>query len=182
MRERITFISLFEEEDMNKIMKCLHKIKEKTCKVPYGKNVDSRVDVDTLPYHFTLYSFPIHLKEKIKMDLTILKIPEIKVKIDSVEIMSGADNSHVLAFHIKYNKDLTCLQQRIYDSYPNPYYHPDQFSFHITIDISKDLEKINRIKKIIEEDFVPFECRVRQFGLYEIYPAKLDTIINIENE
>lgn len=125
MRERVTFISLFEDEDMNKIMKYLHKIKEKTCKVPYGKNVDSRVAVDTLPYHFTLYSFPIDLKEKIKKDLTILKIPKIKVKIDSVEIMSGADNSYVLAFHIKDNKALKSLQQRIYDSYPNPYYHPD---------------------------------------------------------
>lgn len=182
MRERVTFISLFEEEDMNKIMKYLHKIKEKTCKVPYGKNVDSRVGVDTLPYHFTLYSFPVHLKEKIKEDLMILKIPKIKVKIDSIEIMSKADNSYVLAFHIKDNNNLKSLQQRIYDSYPNPYYHPDQFSFHITIDISKDLEKINRIKKIIEEDFVPFECRIHRFGLYEIYPAKLDTIINVENE
>ena len=35
IKERVTFISLFEGEDMNKIMRYLHKVNEKTCKVPY---------------------------------------------------------------------------------------------------------------------------------------------------
>lgn len=28
-------------------------------------------------------------------------------------------------------------------------------------------------KKILEEEFVPFELEVSKFGLFEIYPAKL---------
>lgn len=69
MKERVTFISLFEEEDMSKIMRYISRINDKTCKVPYGKNADSREEVDTLPYHFTLYSFPISQKNRVKRDL-----------------------------------------------------------------------------------------------------------------
>lgn len=56
MKERITLISLFNEENLNKIYHYINMVNEPLCKVPFGKNADNRFKADTLPYHFTLFS------------------------------------------------------------------------------------------------------------------------------
>ena len=59
MNERITFVSLFDNNNLAKIEYYTKQINEKLCKVPFGKNVDNREEVDTLPYHFTLSAWDI---------------------------------------------------------------------------------------------------------------------------
>lgn len=178
MNERITLISLFDDHNMKKIMNYIDKIDDKICKVPYGKNVSNREDVDTLPYHFTLYAFDIKKENEVKNYLKTKIFTKVKVEVDKIDIIDGKEDSYVLLFHMKENEDLKKIQRDIFNEYPSGYYNPAKFQFHITIDISKDKKKEWRIKKLLEDDFVPFELEISRFGLFEIYPAKLVDIFN----
>lgn len=173
MKERITFISLFNNENLEKITKYIDLIKEETCKIPFGKNVSDRITNDTLPYHFTIFSCSIKKEREMLEYLKNIKIPKINALVDKIEIWPGAENSYVLVFHIKKNEELKNFQKNITLAFTNNTYNPENYEFHITIDISKDDKKITRIKEIIEENFEPFTLEVDTFGLYEIYPAKM---------
>ncbi len=69
MNERVTLISLINQESVDKIQGLVSKINYALCKVPFGKNVDNRVKADTLPYHFTLYSWNIEKKNEARVHL-----------------------------------------------------------------------------------------------------------------
>lgn len=173
MNEIITFISIFDDINIERIEYYIKQINEKLCKVPFGKNVDNRIEVDTLPYHFTLSAWNIEDKEKVKNTLSQIEFPKLKLFINDVEIMNGKENSYVLYFNIEENERLKLFQEQIYQILPNEKYNPENFNFHITIHIDKDYNKIMYMKKKILQNFKPFELEVDTFGLYEIYPAKL---------
>lgn len=88
-------------------------------------------------------------------------------------ILKGKENSFVLYFHIQKNQELVSLHQKIYSLFPNEKYNPSHFTFHITITIDKDSEKIIQIKDELTKHFTPFELEVDELGLFEIYPAHL---------
>lgn len=173
MNERITFISMFDNNNLEKIKYYTKQLKEKLCKVPFGKNIDNRVGTDTLPYHFTLSAWDISYKEKVITKLLKIEYPKLKILINDVGIMKGKENSYVLYFSIEENEKLKLLQQRIYEVLPSEKYNPNNFKSHITIHIDKDYTKIITMKNKLLENFTPFELEVDVFGLYEIYPAKL---------
>lgn len=181
MNERITFISIFDNNNLEKIEFYIEKLNEKLCKVPYGKNVDNREKVDTLPYHFTLSAWDISAEENVINELSKIAFPKLRLLIKNVEIMNGRENSYVLCFSIEDNEELKLLQQKIYKVLPSEKYNPDNFNFHITIHIDKDYNKIISMKEKILESFIPFELEVDAFGLYEIYPAKLIKNFREEN-
>ncbi len=87
--------------------------------------------------------------------------------------MNGKENSYCLYFELENNEKLKKLQREIYNLCPSIKYNPDNFTFHITIHIDKDYKKVISIKNILEKDFKEIELIVENFGLYEIYPAKL---------
>lgn len=173
MHERITFISIFDDINIEKIEYYIKQISEKLCKVPFGKNVDNRIEVDTLPYHFTLSAWDISCEEKVTDELSKIEYPKLKILINNIGIMNGKENSYVLYFDIEKSGELKLLQSKIYQVLPSEKYNPENFNFHITIHIDKDYTKIITMKKKILENFTPFELEVDTFGLYEIYPAKL---------
>ena len=179
---RITFISVFDDRNIEKIKSCIKQNKERLCKVPFGKNVDNRIEADTLPYHFTLSAWNIENEENIKRALSEIEFPKLKIYINNVEIMNGKENSYVLYFNIEENEKLKSLQQQIYQVLPNERYNPKNFKFHITIHIDKDYKKIISIKEKILKNFKPFELEVSAFRLYEIYPAKLVKQFNSIND
>lgn len=173
MNKRITFVSIFDNNNLAKIEFYIKKLNEKLCKVPYGKGVDNREEVDTLPYHFTLSAWDISDEENVIDKLSKIDFFKLSLLINDVKIMSGKENSYVLYFSIEENEKLKLLQQRIYKFLPSEKYNPNTFNFHITIHIDKDYNKIISMKEKILESFIPFELEVDTFGLYEIYPAKL---------
>lgn len=173
MNERITFISMFDKEVLANIEYYTKQINGSLCKVPFGKNVDNREEVDTLPYHFTLSAWNISNEKKVIKGLSKLAFPKLRLIINNVEIMNGKENSYVLYFSIEDNEELKLLQQKIYEILPSEKYNPNNFNFHITIHIDKDYNKIISMKEKILQNFIPFEIEVDTFGLYEIYPAKL---------
>ena len=173
MHERITCISYFKSAELEQINNLLKHIEEPLCKVPFGKNVEDRKKADTLPYHFTLSAWDIERKEEVLQALSKIAFHPFKIQIDKIEIRKGKENSFVLYFHIQKNQELVSLHQKIYSLFPNEKYNPSHFTFHITITIDKDSEKIIRIKDELAKHFTPFELEVDELGLFEIYPAHL---------
>ncbi len=175
MNERITLVSHFDEFSNNQIRKIINKLDESItiCKVPFGKNVENRYDVDTLPFHFTMCAWNIKDKENIISKLKQIKFPKLKIKITGLNIMNGKENSYCLYFELENNEELKNIQKEIYNLCPSPKYNPENFTFHITIHIDKDYQKIIDMKKILEDNFKEIEITVCNFELYEIYPAKL---------
>ena len=182
MNERITFISVFDDRNIEKIKYYVKKINGKLCKVPFGKNVNDRIEADTLPYHFTLSAWDIKDKEEVIKALSQIVFSKLKIYINYVEIMNGKENSYVLYFNVEENKKLKLLQDQIYHVLPSERYNPENFKFHITIHIDKDYNKIISMKEQILQDFKPFELEVDTFRLYEIYPAKLVKQFNSIND
>ena len=173
MNYRITLISLLSIEDLNKIDNVIKNVTEPLCKVPYIKNIDNRISIDTLPYHFTLSAWNIEEKDFILKRLSNIKFNSFKITVSSIEVMNGRENSYVLYFKIRENRELKKLQERVYNILPVEKYNPNSFEFHITIHVDKDYDKIIKIKKELEQSFIPIELTVSSIGLFEIYPANL---------
>lgn len=173
MNDRVTLVSLLDDKNLNKIKQCLDIIKEPLCKVPFGKKVESRIEADTLPYHFTLCAWNIEDVENVIKQFSGVSFSNFKVLVDGISIMNGKENSYVLYFNIKDNSNLNNILEKVYKVLPSEKYNPKNFKFHITITIDQDREKILRIKKTLEQNFVPFELEVNEFGLFEIWLAKL---------
>ena len=182
MKKRITLISTFDDISIKKIEYSIRQVSEKLCKVPFGKIVGNRIEMDTLPYHFTLSAWDIENEKNVKKNLSQIEFPKLKIYINNVEIMNGKENSYVLYFNIEENEKLKLLQKQIYQYLPTEKYNPENFIFHITIHIDKDFEKIASIKEKILQNFKPFELEVNSFELYEIYPAKLIKRFNLIND
>lgn len=173
MNERITLISMFDQNNLEKINNIIKIINESICKVPFIENINDRMKVDTLPYHFTFCAWNINQKNYILQELSNINFKRFKVNVDGIEIMNGKENSYVLFFNIKKSNELKLLQEKIYKILPMEKYDPNKFQFHITITIEKNYEKIIRIKKKLEEIFIPFDLEINSLGLFEIYPANL---------
>ncbi|MBO5095440.1 MAG: hypothetical protein J6B98_00995 [Bacilli bacterium] len=180
MNERITLVSIFNNDNLSKIQYYIKYINRNLCKVPFGKNVNNREEADTLPYHFTLLAWDISNKENVINKLSKLSFSKLRILINDVKIRKGKENSYVLYFNIEDNENLKLLQKNIYKNLPCEKYNPNNFNFHITIHIDKDYSKIILMKEKILESFIPFEIEVDTFGLYEIYPAKLLKIFKEE--
>ena len=178
MNDRITLISLLSIEDLNKIDDVIRNVTEPLCKVPYIKNIDNRISIDTLPYHFTLSAWNIEENDFILKRLSNIKFNSFKITVSSIEVMNGRENSYVLYFKIRENRELKKLQERVYNILPVEKYNPNSFEFHITIHVDKDYDKIIKIKKELEQSFIPIELTVSSIGLFEIYPANLVKKIN----
>ena len=173
MNERITLVSSFNQQGLNKIKKYLEKTTDKLCKVPFIKTIDNRLEVDTLPYHFTISTWGVEVAEKVKTELQKTEFSKLKIYVDNIKIMCRDDNTYILYFNIRQNKKLKALQKNIYNILPNDKYNPETFNFHITIHIDRDYNKLLLIKEKILSNFKPFTFFIDTFCLYEIYPAKL---------
>lgn len=182
MNNRITLVSLFDSKNLNKVKQFTDIIKEPLCKVPFGKKVESRIESDTLPYHFTLCAWNIENEENVIKQFSTLSFRNFKILVDGISIMNGKENSYVLYFNIKDNNELSNLLEKVYKVLPSEKYNPKNFKFHITITIDQDYEKILRIKNTLEQTFMPFELEVNEFGLFEIYPAELVKVFKTSEE
>ena len=115
MNERITLVSSFNQQGLNKIKKYLEKTTDKLCKVPFIKTIDNRLEVDTLPYHFTISTWGVEVAEKVKTELQKTEFSKLKIYVDDIKIMCRDDNTYILYFNIRQNKKLKALQKNIYN-------------------------------------------------------------------
>lgn len=172
-QKNFTLIARFNASGNEKLNSLISRIDEKMCRVPYCRVPDSeRYAVDNLPYHLTVSSSKTSQKEIIEA-LKPLSFEPFEIVVDGVETMCGMRDSRVLYFKIQDSDKLNKLLINAYDCLKNGKYLPDRNTPHITIAISRDYEKIERIKSAIERDFSPFSLKVGSLGLYSIWPGEL---------
>ncbi len=168
---RITLISAFKENELYKIKKCLENVNFKTCKVPFGIDDNQRYELDNLPYHITIFATDKENQEEFIKLIKSIKTEKICLKVNQVKIMNGRNNSYVLYLGIEENKSLKKLQRVFYKSFPKEHYNPNNFTFHITLHIDKDFNRINDLQKEIIKRFEPFYMEFDQIDLFD-YPGK----------
>lgn len=173
----LTLITHFTQEGYRTLYEVLKPIQlERVCRVPYGRVEDSqRYAVDNLPYHFTVTSSKESLA-KVMSQMNGFEFTPFTITIDGLDIMRGRNNSLVLYFRIRSSKEMDNLQMRLYEIVGNKDYLPQNNITHMTLCISKDHNKIFRLKKSIESIFQPFKLEIISLGLYEIWPAQLQTV------
>lgn len=173
-----TIITHFNSEGYNTIYSLMKVVaNERICRVPYGR-VENRLryQMDTLPFHITVSSS----KETFDSLMTKLEgfsFSPFEMIVNGMGVMRGRDNSRVLFLGVEHSVEFNALQAELYDRIGNAKYLPDASVVHLTLCISKDHDKINRIKANIERVFTPFKLKVMSLGVYEIWPGKLMTII-----
>ena len=169
-----TIITHFDSNGYYKLHSILSIIADETvCRVPYGRVDDKyRYQVDTLPYHLTVSSSKLPLFRLLSV-LNGFAFKPFDITINGLDIMPGKNHSQVLYFSIAPSAEMDLLQTRMYQVIGNDKYLPGNHTNHITICISKDSGKIQRIKSLLSKGFTTFTLTVMSIGLYEIWPGKL---------
>ena len=174
-----TIITHFDSEGYKQLEDVLSIIAdEKICRVPYGRVEDGRrYQVDTLPYHLTVSSSKDSLSNLISV-LGGFRFTPFDISLTGLDVMPGKNNSRVLYFKIAPSIEIDSLQRRMYELIGNEKYLPGNNIPHITLCISRDFAKIERIRSHILKSFVPFNLGVSSLGLYEIWPGKLIDVLS----
>lgn len=167
--KRLTLISNFDDENLEKIKSTFVGIKEEMCRIPYIDGLDRELTRD-LPIHFTLYSWGEDDKKEVIKILSKFDFKECKVFVTGVQIMNGRNDSYVLYYKLEVGEEILRVTRELNRMYHNKKYEGN-YEYHITICISKDYDKIVRIRDLLLEEFVPFDISVSKLTLYEIYPA-----------
>lgn len=194
MKEKITLITYFNENEQNKIKVIMSKIKEKTCKVPYFLDDDvKRYSADIIPYHFTIFGIDKENQDKVLDVLKKNKFNKIKVKIDKLTlIQSVKSGAYILYIGIEKNQELIELQRLFFKEIPEERgyvggsfytgdsekeYDSSNYVFHMTLHVTKDEEKAKEMYKIINENFQPFYMEFNRVALYDDRGGDLIKII-----
>lgn len=172
MSKRITMISFMNKTELDKVEKLMNNIPIKTCKVPYGIDDENRYNIDNLPYHFTIFATNKENQNEIIKIAQKIEIHKIRVKVDDVKIMKGRYESFVLYLSIEDNEEIKSLQRIFFNNFPKEKYNPEQFTFHLTLHIDKDYDKILKLQNIINDNFKPFYLEFDRLALYD-YPGDM---------
>lgn len=170
MNKRITCISMFNEESINKIENLVRSVDIKLCKVPCFE--ENREENDTLPYHITLQSWSEVEKENAINISNKIKINKIKLYVNKLEIKNSKNDTYNLYLGIEENNELMDIYNQFYKITNNLKYNPKSFIPHITLHCDKNYNNIINIKNILEKNFEPFVVEFEEMGIFKIYPAE----------
>lgn len=178
MSKRITLISFIEKNEIKKVEELMSNIKENTCKVPYGINDEKRYEIDNLPYHFTIFATNKENQDEILKIAESINIDKIQLKVNDIKIMNIKHNSYCLYLSIEENQQIMELQRIFYREFPKEKYNPDDFNFHMTLDIDKDYNKVLNLQKTLKENFKSFFLEFNTVALFD-YPGDMVKKINL---
>lgn len=156
-------------------------LKENTCKVPYGINDEKRYEIDNLPYHFTIFATNKENQHNVLEIAESINIDKMQLKINDIKIMNAKYDSYCLYLSIEENQQIKELQRIFYKEYPKEKYNPDDFIFHMTLDIDKDYDKVLNLQKMLKENFEPFLLKFNTLVLYD-YPGEMIKKINMNKK
>lgn len=172
MSKRITLISFIEKNEIRKVEQLMENINENTCKVPYGINDEKRNEIDNLPYHFTIFATNKENQDKLLEMVKNINIDKIRLKVNDIKIMNAKYDSYCLYLSIEENQSIKELQRIFYKEFPKEKYNPDNFIFHMTLDIDKDYNKILNLQRILKNKFKPFFLEFDTLALFD-YPGEM---------
>lgn len=98
--------------------------------------------------------------------------------MDGIDVMKGKDDSYVLYFKIRQNQNMDNLRKSVYALLGNPSYLPDRHYNHMTLNITKDKQLINQLKRTLK-DLSSFSLKITSLGLFKIWPGKLQAIYEL---
>ena len=179
MEKRITLVTMFDNEEINKIETLMLKTNKKTCKVPYGIDDEKRYEIDNLPYHFTIFATNKENQEEILKIAESINIDKIQLKVNDIKIMNVKHNSYCLCLAIEENQQIKELQRIFYNKFPQEKYNPDDFTFHMTLHIDKDYDIVLKLQNTIKENFKPFLLEFNTLALFD-YPGDMIKKINLK--
>lgn len=165
-------ISFMNKTELDKVEKLMNNIQIKTCKVPYGIDDENRYNIDNLPYHFTIFATNKENQNEIIKIAQKIDIDKIKVKVNNVKIMNGRNESFVLYLAIEDNEEIKELQRIFFNEFPKEKYNPEEFTFHLTLHIDKDYDKVLELQNTINDNFKPFYLEFDRLALYD-YPGDM---------
>lgn len=181
MSKRITLISLIEKNEINKVEQLINTISETTCKVPYGINDEQRYEIDNLPYHFTIFATNKENQERLLEVVEKITINKIQLKVDDIKIMNANYNSYCLYLSIEENQKIKELQRIFYKEFPKEkYYNPDDFTFHMTLHIDNNYNKILKMQNMLKQNFKPFSLGFNALALFD-YPGEMIKKIKLDD-
>lgn len=172
MEKRITLVTMFDNEEINKIKNLMVKTNQKNCKVPYGIDDENRYEIDNLPYHFTIFATNKENQNQMIEIAEKMIIEKIQVKVDDVKIMKARHNSYCLYLSIEENEQMKELQRIFYNEFPKEKYNPDDFTFHMTLHIDKDYDIVLNLQNTLKENFKPFLIEFNTLALFD-YPGEM---------
>lgn len=170
-------ISFMNKTELDKVEKLMNNIQIKTCKVPYGIDDENRYNIDNLPYHFTIFATNKENQKEIIKIAQKIDIDKIKVKVNNVKIMKGRNASFVLYLAIEDNEEIKELQRIFFNEFPKEKYNPEEFTFHLTLHIDKDYDKVLELQNTINDNFKPFYLEFNKLALYD-YPGDVIELID----
>lgn len=179
MEKKITLVTMFDNEEINKIETLMLKTNKKTCKVPYGIDDEKRYEIDNLPYHFTIFATNKENQEEILKIAESINIDKIQLKVNDIKIMNVKHNSYCLYLAIEENQQIKELQRIFYNKFPQEKYNPDDFTFHMTLHIDKDYDIVLNLQNTIKENFKPFLLEFNTLALFD-YPGDMIKKINLK--
>lgn len=180
MEKRITLVTMFDNEEINKIEPLMLKTNKKTCKVPYGIDDENRYEIDNLPYHFTIFATNKKNQNQMIEIAERIIIDKIQVKVNDIKIMNARYDSYCLYLAIEENQQIKELQRIFYNEFPQEKYNPDDFTFHMTLHIDKDYDIVLNLQNTLKENFKPFLLEFNTLALFD-YPGDMIKKINLKN-
>lgn len=171
--KRITLVSLIDKESTDKVRSLLEVITEHMCKVPYGIDDENRYEIDTLPYHFTVFATYKENQDKMLEMMRNIEYPPITVEISDIKIKESSGGGYVLYLSPSENENLRNLQRLFYQEISTEKtYNPDTFLFHMSLHMDHDYDKIFNMQQMIRRNFKPFTVVFHQLGLFD-YPGDI---------
>ncbi len=181
MSKRITLISFIEKNEISKVEQLMSNVTENTCKVPYGINDEKRYEIDNLPYHFTIFATNKENQDKMLEFAENINIDKIQLKVNDIKIMNAKYNSYCLYLSIEENQQIKELQRLFYKEFPKEKYNPDDFTFHMTLHIDNDYNKILKMQNTLKQNFKPFFLNFNILALFD-YPGDMIKKINFNKK
>lgn len=172
MSQRITLISFMNQSELNKINDLMSALQERTCKVPYGINDNERYEIDNLPYHYTIFATDKQYQDRFIKIAENLNFDAVQLKVNDIKIKDSKNGGFCLYLAIEDNEQIKSLQRIFYTEFPFERYNPDTFTFHMTLHIDKDYEKLLNMQKILKENFKPFNLCFDTVALFD-YPGEM---------
>lgn len=180
MEKRITLVTMFDNEEINKIETLMLKTNKRTCKVPYGIDDENRYEIDNLPYHFTIFATNKENQNQMIEIVERIIIDKIQVKVNDIKIMKARYDSYCLYLAIEENQQIKELQRIFYNKFPQEKYNLDDFTFHMTLHIDKDYDIVLNLQNTLKENFKPFLLEFNTLALFD-YPGDMIKKINLKN-
>lgn len=174
-----TLITPFDKCSYRKLYSVLGNVNfDNLCRVPYGRvSDDLRCLLDTLPLHFTISSSKDGLSDIMEKMRNFSFCP-FEVVVDGIDVMKGKDDSYVLYLKIMQNPNMDNLRRSVYALLENPSYLPDRHINHMTLNITKDEQLINQLKRALK-DLPPFSLKITSLGLFKIWPGIFQAIYEL---